>query len=660
MSKFNKTQLTPEGFELMKKANRGEAKFTITKAQVYQTTYYALQDKDGKEYSNIEDLANSDTQGMPKPNVNITSMTPTKDEKAIMGIRVTIDNKSMVPNKEYNEISSYFLQSIILFAKEENSNKEIPYAYANANGSEMITIPAYTDHVLYKLNVMFYLIVGKTENVTVNVVNDGLVTQEDLKNAIKVKTVNGQSPDKNGNINVLNSVVVEAGGASPNTSRTIKTSLDNDTLLVNKPSLVNALSSTFADNSDGPNTTVATKADLENAGKVKTVNYVSPDSNGNINTITSASLDDEFEIQSGGAQKSTNSRLVKAETDNSGNLHINKNDLAKALSGNKFYDAPETTLATKADLKSAGKVKTVNGQEPDEDGNVTINLDEKADKSTTYTKNEVNEKLKDAGKVKTVNGNKPDSNGNIQIITNALVGQSITNEADKPAIGGNENEKKEIKIALTNDGTLLISRPELVKALNLPDDSFVSEDTVTATKKDLIHSVDLSYASGTGINANTTISRNVEAGVAILDGENTIKALSDEEQMNDRVSPLVQRKNIFEPITITNDQDFTFYGLNDLKTLSSGLFTMYSEYQEKFLKMLKFDQVANKILIAGNTLHSNTIEISDEMIILILNHGGSFRIQIQDSARECGIVNCIVSKLDQSIHWYQIPANKLM
>lgn len=86
-------------------------------------------------------------------------------------------------------------------------------------------------------------------------------------------------------------------------------------------------------------------------------------------------------------------------------------DLTNAL--NAYYKKTETYNRTEIDnkLASAGKVKTVDGLQPDSNGNI---------QTDHYTKQETDTKLASAGKVKTVNGQQPDSNGNITVANDGV------------------------------------------------------------------------------------------------------------------------------------------------------------------------------------------------------------------------------------------------
>lgn len=151
---------------------------------------------------------------------------------------------------------------------------------------------------------------------------------------------------------------------------------------------------------------------LAEAGKVKTVNSVPPDGKGNINIDTSGKVKT---VQGQGPDANGNIDLPKQGIITSylpgwvrfdGIPNDYKTPLASAAVIKKIGDYAEETYAKKSDLDNVGKVKTVNGNAPDNKGNVNVD---------TYSKAEVDSKVANAGKVKTVQGEQPDSNGNVSL-----------------------------------------------------------------------------------------------------------------------------------------------------------------------------------------------------------------------------------------------------
>ena len=124
-------------------------------------------------------------------------------------------------------------------------------------------------------------------------------------------------------------------------------------------------------------TVYAHKTDLENyytktetddklaeAGKVKTVNGIQPDSSGNI-TIPAPDLSD---LETKADAKTTNDTLDKKISDNTVAIRKNSDDIATKANLADVYT--KTELDPK--IASAGKVKTVNNVQPDSSGNISI------------------------------------------------------------------------------------------------------------------------------------------------------------------------------------------------------------------------------------------------------------------------------------------------
>ena len=127
-----------------------------------------------------------------------------------------------------------------------------------------------------------------------------------------------------------------------------------------------------------------TKAELDpmlaDAGKVKTVNNITPDDNGNI-AIPAPDLSGlETKVDA----KSANDALDKKISDNTTAINKNSDDIATKANSTDVYTKAE--LDPK--LAEAGKVKTVNNIAPDDNGNIAIpgpdlsGLETKADAKT--------------------------------------------------------------------------------------------------------------------------------------------------------------------------------------------------------------------------------------------------------------------------------------
>ena len=226
MSKYNKTILTNAGLDLAAKASSGKAKFTITRAA---TSTEKLADKSISELQQLTALPSLMQYG------EINNVADSAQDKSIViGAVLVFNNKDLT--------TGYNVNTIGLFAKEEGVNKEILYALTTAIEPEMM--PDFKDKVLFKFNLTMFVVVGQTDNVSVNVTENGMVTQEQLakavqalpqkqditniKNAIdqidnqikalgKVKKVQGKEPDADGNIDITFGKIIKGWDMVNNT-----------------------------------------------------------------------------------------------------------------------------------------------------------------------------------------------------------------------------------------------------------------------------------------------------------------------------------------------------------------------------------------------------------------------------------------------------------
>ena len=167
MSKYNKTVLTNAGLDLAIKAARGKAKFTITKTAASANN---LADKKIEELQELTELPNIVQYGQI---VDVADST--QDKNVVIGVGLYFNNQDLT--------QSYDLNTIALFAKEEGSDKEILYGLTTAVEPE--TMPDFQDEVLFKFNLTMYVVVGRTDNVTVKVVEDGVVTDKKLEERLQ-------------------------------------------------------------------------------------------------------------------------------------------------------------------------------------------------------------------------------------------------------------------------------------------------------------------------------------------------------------------------------------------------------------------------------------------------------------------------------------------
>ncbi|ADQ59440.1 hypothetical protein LA2_07605 [Lactobacillus amylovorus GRL 1112] len=169
---------------------------------------------------------------------------------------------------------------------------------------------------------------------------------------------------------------------------------------------------------------------IDNAGKVKTVDGNSPDSNGNAvskaviycdspQAAYDASTKDKFHLYAYDMNNEAAEGYVAGQRVTIETLHNDIQTLQSQMS----------SKANTSDLANLGKVKTVNGNSPDSNGNVNVPA---PDLSGYATKSD----LATAGKMKTISVNggakvAPDANGNADI-TVATV--DISGKADKTDI----------------------------------------------------------------------------------------------------------------------------------------------------------------------------------------------------------------------------------
>lgn len=168
MSKYNKTVLTNVGLDLAIKAARGKTKFTITKTAASADN---LADRKIEELQELTELPNIVQYGQI---VDVADST--QDKNVVIGVGLYFNNQDLT--------QSYDLNTIALYAKEEGTDKEILYGLTTAVESE--TMPDYQDEVLFKFNLTMYVVVGRTDNVTVKVVEDGVVTNKKLEERLQV------------------------------------------------------------------------------------------------------------------------------------------------------------------------------------------------------------------------------------------------------------------------------------------------------------------------------------------------------------------------------------------------------------------------------------------------------------------------------------------
>ena len=167
MSKYNKTILTNAGLDLAAKASSGKTKFTITRAA---TSTEKLANKSISELQQLTTLPSLMQYG------EISNVADSAQDKSIViGTELIFNNKDLS--------TSYNINTIGLYAKEDGADKEILYALTTA--AEPETMPDFKDKVLFKFNLTMFVVVGQTDNVSVNVTDNGVVTQEQLAKVVQ-------------------------------------------------------------------------------------------------------------------------------------------------------------------------------------------------------------------------------------------------------------------------------------------------------------------------------------------------------------------------------------------------------------------------------------------------------------------------------------------
>ena len=151
MSKYNKTILTNAGLDLAAKASSGKTKFTITRAA---TSTEKLADKSISELQQLTALPSLMQYGAIN---NVADSA--QDKSIVIGTELVFNNKDLT--------TGYNINTIGLFAKEDGSDKEFLYALTTALEPE--TMPDFKDKVLFKFNLTMFVVVGQTDNVTVDV-----------------------------------------------------------------------------------------------------------------------------------------------------------------------------------------------------------------------------------------------------------------------------------------------------------------------------------------------------------------------------------------------------------------------------------------------------------------------------------------------------------
>ena len=177
MSKYNESILTSAGLDLASRAANGKTKFTITRATATG--------------DDLSSLSEEDLQALTKlPNEVQTGIITNQDEN-IPNSNSVIGTELLFTNDGLED--SYSINAVALYAKEDDKDEEILYAITTAQQPEFI--PDFADQVLLQFRLTIYVIVGRTENVTVTVDPTGMVSKEYVDGKLGEIDVNDKISD---------------------------------------------------------------------------------------------------------------------------------------------------------------------------------------------------------------------------------------------------------------------------------------------------------------------------------------------------------------------------------------------------------------------------------------------------------------------------------
>lgn len=247
MSEYNKTILTNAGIDLARRANKGAATFQLTRG------VSSTENLSGKT---IEELQNLTQLPSIQQSVSLSDVVDTTDNPdTVLGIRMTFDNQNL--NIGYN------VHTVGVYAKEPGKG-EILYGVATAKTPEYI--PDFREQMLFKFDFLMYLVIGRTDKVTVQVSPDDVYLKKDTYNKAeidaKVSDAVSKLNDKDAEIlKNLNDYKQENKAYHQNLEQQLDTKADK--------SAVNQQLETKADKS-----TTYTKDEVNSkiAGQVKSVN----------------------------------------------------------------------------------------------------------------------------------------------------------------------------------------------------------------------------------------------------------------------------------------------------------------------------------------------------------------------------------------------------
>lgn len=167
MSEYNKTILTNAGIDLARRANKGTATFQLTRG---------VSSTENLSEKTIEELQNLTQLPSIQQSVILSDVVDTTDNSdTVLGIRMTFDNQNL--NTGYN------VHTVGVYAKEPGKG-EILYGVATAKTPEYI--PDFREQMLFKFDFLMYLVIGRTDKVTVQVSPDDVYLKKDTYNKAEI------------------------------------------------------------------------------------------------------------------------------------------------------------------------------------------------------------------------------------------------------------------------------------------------------------------------------------------------------------------------------------------------------------------------------------------------------------------------------------------
>ncbi|ABJ60020.1 pyocin knob domain-containing protein [Lactobacillus gasseri ATCC 33323 = JCM 1131] len=181
MSEYNKTIITNEGIDLARRANKGTATFSLTRG---------VSSTDNLSEKTVEELQNLTQLPSIQQSVKLSDVGDTSDNSdTVLGVRMTFDNQNLK--------TGYNVHTVGIYAKEPDKN-EILYGIATAKTPEYI--PDFSEQTLFKFDFLMYLVIGRTDKVTVEVSPDDVYRKKEVYSKSEVDTAVAKLDKKNAEI----------------------------------------------------------------------------------------------------------------------------------------------------------------------------------------------------------------------------------------------------------------------------------------------------------------------------------------------------------------------------------------------------------------------------------------------------------------------------